>query len=382
MARLSSPIFDEGLRPTELNGHAVQVGTAVGTAGTSTLDTEAATMHAQLNCATLLPRDQKATSSPLFMTRTVGSSSSSSSSDDDGCDSDVADFVEMFQADSDDGELPPQSEPEPEPEPHPEGAVARDGLINSPPEHQLDEDGQLAIQLQRWLPERPRKPCHHAPMEVSVRQVGVRCTGGWVWGGAKELDAYLLHSVESFAGLRVLELGAGVGWLAQRLASVGARVVATEQPAMLPTLQLNVAKNNALVADDRMPALECCELDWLDVLDCTNKAQPREPAIVTLTRQIGGWDLIVGSDCVYMQEFFGMCIATAAGICSPCVSGADRLACVNRSTATHNRGGGRGISRHMPQTTANFPIGPAPQPFSCHSRSKRRRSCVLRRCIQ
>ena len=29
------------------------------------------------------------------------------------------------------------------------------------------------------------------------------------------------------------------------------------------------------------------------------------PAVVALTRQVGGWDLVVGSDCVYMQEFFG-----------------------------------------------------------------------------
>ena len=76
---------------------------------------------------------------------------------------------------------------------------------------------------------------------------------------------------------------------------------------MLPTLHLNVAKNNARVAADEMPALECAELDWLDVLECTATPEPREPTIVTLTRQVGGWDLIVGSDCVYMQEFFGMC---------------------------------------------------------------------------
>ena len=52
MDRPPSPIFDEGLQPAELNG---------------TLEdtVEAATMHVQRNGATLLPRDQKATSSPF-----------------------------------------------------------------------------------------------------------------------------------------------------------------------------------------------------------------------------------------------------------------------------------------------------------------------------
>lgn len=274
------------------------------------------------------------------------------SSSDDGCDSDIADFVESFQVDSDDGELPlpsePQLQPQPEPELQPDRSVEDKTSMRSG--CTLDDDRQLAAQLQRWLPDRAGKPCRHAPMAVSVQQAGMRCTGGWVWEGAKELDAYLLHSVETFAGLHVLELGAGVGWLAQRLASVGARVVATEQAAMLPTLHLNVAKNNARFTADETSALECAELDWLDVLECTATGEPREPTIETLTRQVGGWDLIVGSDCVYMQEFFGMRryhLSWPVPSQVPCASSVDRLACVSRSAATHTRFGSAGNPRHM-----------------------------------
>ena len=258
----------------------------------------------KLCCATL--RDAALRRWPLEA-YPVGPTMASSSSDDGGG-SDVADFVELFELDSDDGELPQPRAPEPEPEPEPEpGATAT--ATATAGDAAPDASAQLAAQLQRWLPRRAGQPCPHAPAVVSVQQAGLRCTGGWVWEGARELDTYLLHSVESFAGLRVLELGAGVGWLAQRLASLGARVVATEQAAMLPTLQLNIAKATAQ-AGRPVPAVDAAELDWLEVEQehtATTVGEDGQdvPAVVALTRQVGGWDLIVGSDCVYMQEFFG-----------------------------------------------------------------------------
>ena len=241
--------------------------------------------------------------------------------------SDMADFLDDVCGSSDDGELPPPAalllEPEPEPEPAPPAA----SLLAAQPE--LSAAATLAAQLERWLPEAAGRACPHRPATISVQQAGLKCTGGWVWEGAKELDAYLLHSLDSFEGLKVLELGAGGGWLAQRLGSVGATVVATEQAEMLPMLQLNIAKNAERAAsrgssDGGGPTaaaaapVESAELDWLDVERAA--AANSEPMVVVLTRSVGGWDLIVGSDCVYIHEFFGPLLLTIAAAAETSIS--------------------------------------------------------------
>jgi hypothetical protein len=60
------------------------------------------------------------------------------------------------------------------------------------------------------------------PARIYIHQAGLRCTGGWVWEGALELERYLLRrwGAQLRRGARVLELGSGVGYLAMRLASV------------------------------------------------------------------------------------------------------------------------------------------------------------------
>ena len=129
-----------------------------------------------------------------------------------------------------------------------------------------------------------------------------------MWEGARELESYLLHSVPSFEGLRVLELGAGLGWLALRLASLGAVVVATEQAAMLSTLQLNIAKHEAAHHAGPQLRVKAAELDWLEAEESRQAGRP--PAVVALTQEAGGWDLIVGADCVYLEEFFAPLLST------------------------------------------------------------------------
>ena len=75
------------------------------------------------------------------------------SSSDDGCDSDIADFVESFQVDSDDGELPLPSEQqpqpsEPQPQPQPEPELQPDRPVEDKTSMRsgctLDDDRQLA----------------------------------------------------------------------------------------------------------------------------------------------------------------------------------------------------------------------------------------------
>ena len=62
-------------------------------------------------------------------------------------------------------------------------------------------------------------------------------------------------------GLRVLELGSGVGLVALALACRGAHVVATERAIALPLLEKNVEANAALV-ERRGGILSSAALDW------------------------------------------------------------------------------------------------------------------------
>ena len=81
-------------------------------------------------------------------------------------------------------------------------------------------------------------------------------------------------------GLRVLELGSGVGLVALALACRGANVVATERAIALPLLEKNVEANAALV-ERRGGTLSCAALDWTT------------PDADVLNR---GYDAVVGAD--------------------------------------------------------------------------------------
>jgi hypothetical protein len=100
------------------------------------------------------------------------------------------------------------------------------------------------------------------------------------------------------AGQRVLELKSGQGWLTQRLSSHGALVVATESTAeMVDALRHKL--NGSSEGGVELPGigLEVVELDWLQV-------QGSYSSLMELTGAVGGWDLIVGADCVFLPELF------------------------------------------------------------------------------
>ena len=129
--------------------------------------------------------------------------------------------------------------------------------------------------------------------EIRVREDGTRHAGcvessGWVWPSARVLEASLSSS--TLRGARVLDLGAGTGWLSLRLASLGAHVTATDRAPALGLLSTNVLRNQA-----RVPGLdvETAVLEW-----------------ETGATLDGSWALVVGSDLLYMWENHEPLVAT------------------------------------------------------------------------
>eukprot|EP00850_Spirogloea_muscicola_P017741 SM000155S01670 [mRNA] locus=s155:308468:309583:+ [translate_table: standard] len=73
---------------------------------------------------------------------------------------------------------------------------------------------------------------------------GAARTGAWVWDCALVLAHWLAAwPPGSLAGKRVVELGAGTGLPGLVAAALGAEVVVTDRPALLPGLERNVAIN-------------------------------------------------------------------------------------------------------------------------------------------
>jgi hypothetical protein len=101
---------------------------------------------------------------------------------------------------------------------------------------------------------------------------------GRLWDSTVCLARHLLHLRDSWHGVRVLELGAGVGLLSCVLAKRGASVVATDLGDALPLLRRNAAANGDVV--------RVAELAWsADV--------PPEPRFLHES-----WDYIIAADCL------------------------------------------------------------------------------------
>ena len=131
------------------------------------------------------------------------------------------------------------------------------------------------------------------PTAVKGSNVKVGCCA---WDGAYVLSGYLQSKpAGSFKGLRVVELGAGVGMVGLVLAKLGANVVVTDKPSMLVLPRLNAAKNKlalespAYMRDPEGGTVTVLGLDW--------EAEDAEKVTTSLaTTPI---DLVVATDCVY-----------------------------------------------------------------------------------
>jgi predicted nicotinamide N-methyase len=127
-------------------------------------------------------------------------------------------------------------------------------------------------------------------------------TGGNVWGAARA-GLHLLDDLSArgwLRGRRVLGLGSGTGLLEIAAAALGASVLATDLPAVLPLLRENAARNAGAVAAGG-GRLAVTALAWGEAL----------PADVS---DAGPFDVILASDVVFWPELFAPLVATLAAL--------------------------------------------------------------------
>ncbi|KAF0694434.1 Aste57867_14689 [Aphanomyces stellatus] len=127
-------------------------------------------------------------------------------------------------------------------------------------------------------------------------------TGGALWDASLVLwQVMKSRNDHNFCGKRVLELGAGVGFLAVKMAQDGAKVVATDGDLdTVALLQENVKQNN--VTD----GVAAAPLFWGDAVSYTKlKAVYSDP-----------FDYVVGADVIYFAGDHGELLETLCDVCN------------------------------------------------------------------
>lgn len=117
-------------------------------------------------------------------------------------------------------------------------------------------------------------------------------TGTWVWPSARAMVTRLKEDLDTLRrrqekqSLRILELGAGCGFLGMVLAATGDEVLLTDHAGNIEWLRENVQLNKSVVGSRAMTAV----LDWGD-----------ENHMAEVENEVGdeGFDAIVGSDLIY-----------------------------------------------------------------------------------
>jgi predicted nicotinamide N-methyase len=157
------------------------------------------------------------------------------------------------------------------------------------------------------------------------------------------------HNPELWHSLKVLELGSGTGWLALRLAAHGASVTATDRVGTLPLLAQNVVRNQEAFSlllpsqgDDDDAAVEACganpsasavrgvelnvtvaPLEWKVMDENDNLNGDTSCLIRTSVNDVsasdlggtGGWDAVVASDVLYLNELYADLLQTLREQC-------------------------------------------------------------------
>lgn len=135
--------------------------------------------------------------------------------------------------------------------------------------------------------------------ELRIKQVfgGNLGVAAPVWEAAVHLSAYLVDRSVVLKGQRVIELGAGTGLLGIFAARLGAVVTLTDLPVVLPSLASNVSANSPPAGWSSPPSV--LPLSWgVDQLDFPSD-----------------WDLVLGSDVVYLPETFPLLLDTLVHLC-------------------------------------------------------------------
>ena len=200
---------------------------------------------------------------------------------------------------------------------------------------------------------------------LTVAQSGQRISGcdescGWIWESSRALETAMLAAVQEGGGsrseLRILELGSGTGWLALRLAQLGADVTATDRSGPSVLLRRNVMRNQetfrAPGAAESALRVECHELSWEDTradaraacLTCGGPCMLHRPApgavveveeavaVAVAVESVAGteaeaegaaplWDWVVGSDLLYLHESHDSLLRTLAHHAARCARG-------------------------------------------------------------
>ena len=168
-----------------------------------------------------------------------------------------------------------------------------------------DEDGAWQTGGEKTL-DRREFDMPHAGATLHISQGALSHTtwstgaGTVVWEAA---DATVRHLDTSFApnglrGKRVVELGAGTGVCGIACAALGATVVLTDLPEVLP-----IAKSNA-AASPWHERISVQPLNWADAA---------VPDALTCA------DLVVACDCIYQPAAYGALASVLAALSSPCL---------------------------------------------------------------
>lgn len=122
--------------------------------------------------------------------------------------------------------------------------------------------------------------------------------GLFVWPSALLLSEFLWQHRSQLPGMRIVELGAGVGLPGILAAKLGARVVLTDRDALpvLENLRQNCKRNGV--------SCKVCALAWGTVTESMEAVRAE------------GVDLVMGADCVYSREEAEGLLATVSCLVS------------------------------------------------------------------